>query len=655
VRIIFVDNLLFEDAEGIRRYVLQPHLGLISLIAVLEAHGHEGLLFDPKVEVHRGDLKLDEFLYQRMARRLLEIEPDAVGFTSLGCNFICTVKTARYIKQWAPSIPIMLGGPHATVLDREILESFSEFDVIARNEAECTIIPLVEALEDKSFSDIPGITFRRCSCVQRNPSGGIISDLDSLPFPAYHHYPVKDLGLKSLRVDAGRGCPFQCTFCSTATFFGRKYRLKSAERLVQELDSLKVRYGITDFALTHDLFTVNKRKVSEFCEAVKNRGYTWKCSARMDCVDGELLREMAAAGCRSIYYGIEAGSTRMQQISKKHLDLGLFDQTLASTQDLQMASTISFITGYPEEQKSDQDATLDLIGTCFSRMAAPLNIQLHLLTPEPGTELLEQYAGKILYDGHISDFNFPNLECDDAMFTEGHPSVFVNHHYFPSHLPRWQHVFVTTAYPILYEMGFQVLRYLVSQHGGKFSLLMHSILSWARKAGVRSSCTVSTVESYFEWKYGKNSHITGLVRYMTKASELRRYAVNNRQDLAKRTSLGQDTGRYQLSPLACVVRTVPDCPLILQQLASDKQEVPEAARSRRRYNFLLRLCSPETDTIENLVLNDPSAHLLEFFKECKVWNGGAAFESTTGYPAPPAEFLNSLVHRGVLETVVDGR
>src|SRR5258708_29952871 len=99
MRVVFVDNLLFEDAEGIRRYVLQPHLGLISLIAVLESKGHEGLLFDPKVEVHRGGLELNEGLYHKIARRLLEMEPDAVGFTTLGCNFICTVKTAKYLRR----------------------------------------------------------------------------------------------------------------------------------------------------------------------------------------------------------------------------------------------------------------------------------------------------------------------------------------------------------------------------------------------------------------------------------------------------------------------------------------------------------------------------------------------------------------------------
>ncbi len=327
MRVVFVDNLLFEDAEGVRRYVLQPHLGLISLIAVLESAGHEGILFDPKVEVALGRLKFEEGIYEEIARRVLLLEPDAVGFTSLGCNFICTARAAGYIKLLGGDIPVLLGGPHATVLDQVILRNFPQFDVIVRNEAEFTILALLESLRGRKFANVPGVSFRVAGTVWQNAGQPSIADLDTLPIPAYHQYPVRELGLTTLRVDAGRGCPFQCTFCSTASFFGRKYRLKSSARLVHELDDLNRQYGITDFALTHDLFTVSKKKVLEFCDAVDGRGYTWKCSARMDCVDDELLERMSSAGCSSIYYGIESGSERMQKISKKHLDLGLFDST----------------------------------------------------------------------------------------------------------------------------------------------------------------------------------------------------------------------------------------------------------------------------------------------------------------------------------------
>ena len=101
------------------------------------------------------------------------------------------------------------------------------------------------------------------------------------------------------------------------------------------MDGLNSIYGFNVFKLNHDLFTVNRKKVVEFCHAMLERNYTWSCSARVDCVDPELLELMWEAGCRDIYFGIEAGSARMQAISRKRLDLDLVEPTLDVTSRLE--------------------------------------------------------------------------------------------------------------------------------------------------------------------------------------------------------------------------------------------------------------------------------------------------------------------------------
>jgi radical SAM superfamily enzyme YgiQ (UPF0313 family) len=647
MRIVFVDNLLFEDAEGIRRYILQPHLGLLSLIAVLEAAGHHAYLFDPKVEITKGRLHLNSDLYCEMARAVLRFRPDAVGFTSLGCNFICTAKTASYLREMEPDLPILLGGPHATVLDRAILKAFPQFDVIVRNEAEETILAVIDSLPRRAFWKLPGITYSFKEAIQTNTGEPLIADLDKLPIPAYHRYPVRELGLTSLRVDAGRGCPFQCTFCSTASFFGRRYRLKSAARLRDELDFLHREYGISDFALTHDLFTVNRRKVIEFCDAIEGRGYTWKCSARQDCVDPQLLERMQAAGCRSIYYGIEAGSKRMQAISQKRLDLGLFDPILDCTQKLGMSATVSFITGYPEEEKVDQDATLDLIGHSFEKDAAPLNVQLHLLTPEPGTALLNQYVGSIKFDGHISDFNFPLLEGDDANLIASNPDVFINHHYFPSVLSRDRHIFVTTSYQYLYALGFPLLRYILRRFDGRLSNLIDSMDTWRMQGRLIAVCDQETIIHFFANKLGVSHHITGLVRYMLAAAELRRKAINN--DTTRANPVTDISSRHVLSERAAVLLRIPDCPRILEELVADRDVRLSPHLLRRRYDFLLHLLSPGTDVLENLELSRASAAYLYQMGMAQGRVLGAVRRTEASYPSPPTSFTDALVRRGVLK------
>ena len=151
----------------------------------------------------------------------------------------------------------------------------------------------------------------------------------------------------------------------------------------------------------------------------------------MDCVDESLLSKMSGSGCQSIYYGVEAGSARMQRIVQKRLDVSLVVPCIATTIDVGIAPTVSFITGYPQEEQADQDATLNMIGAVISEHRGNVQAQLHLLTPEPGTQLFAEFGDQVEYDGHISDFNFPPLESDDSTIMKASPDVFMIHHYFP--------------------------------------------------------------------------------------------------------------------------------------------------------------------------------------------------------------------------------
>jgi radical SAM superfamily enzyme YgiQ (UPF0313 family) len=600
VRVTFADNLLIDRRDDEYRFDLQPHLGLISLIAVAEAAGHEGVLYDPKIGLSRGELPLDRSLYGRMADEILATDPDVVGLTTLGCNFICTIKVASHIRRLAPEIPLLLGGPHASILHREIAAGWPQFDAIVRNEAEATIVQLLAAAGERDFVGVPGVTYRTGGEVLENPGAPLIQDLDQLPWPAYHRYPIECLGADWLRVEAGRGCPFSCTFCSTASFFGRRYRLKSATRLCAELDDLHERYGVSHFALTHDLFTVDRHKVAAFCDVVHDRGYTWTCSARMDCVSPELLERMSAAGCRSIYYGVETGSPRMQSVVRKRLDLALFFPTLETTERVGMAATASFITGYPEEEKADQDETLDLIGSSFYRCAESLMVQLHLLTPEPGTRLMAEFGDELRYDGHVTDFNFPTLEPDDAAIMRDNPSVFMNHHYFATAVARRRHIVVTSVYHPLFKLGFPVLRRLLDAYDGRLSLLMDHIVAWADEKRDPGHFDSAFLCRFMLGTWGPDHHLTSLVRYMLAAAALRPDGPPaDDGDIA-----------YELSPAATVLSDIHDCPAILAAIAAGIAEIPPAMKARRS-NYVLVLDRREARAVRNFELDDASVRVLE--------------------------------------------
>jgi radical SAM superfamily enzyme YgiQ (UPF0313 family) len=642
MRLSLVDNLLITRRGREVVYDLQPHLGLLSLIGAAQAAGHHCRLIDPKLELHAGRVQLDATLYRRIARSVLETGPDAVGLTSLGCNFVCTVKIARYLKQELPELPILLGGPHATILDQCVMQRFPEFDYVVRNEAEVTLPLLLGAIGAGRLPvAVPGVTYRAGGGIVCNPGGASIDDLDTLPLADYSHYPIRELGLSNLRVEAGRGCPYECTFCSTSTFFGRRYRLKSVPRLVAELHSLRERFGVSNFGLTHDLFTVNKSKVRDFCDGIRGRDLQWSCSARTDCVDPDLLAEMRAAGCTAIYYGIETGSRRMQRVIRKKLKLDGADPVIDATLKLGIATTASFITGYPDETEADQNETLDLIGSYYARAIAPLNVQLHLLTPEPGTDLVKNPDAELLFDGHISDFNFPTLESDDETMLRSEREVFVNHHYFRTLIARQRNIFVTEALPRLHALGFPVLSRIVARFDGRLSRFVEELM--LGQAGSDAATDwYGLLISFFEQRFGDTDVLTAMVRYAASGARLLEAPTG-----PVRTEF-QTGNRFRLSSSAALLRDMPDVPAMIAGLS--RSESIEVDKTDDHGDWLICVDRLAKRSLRNLRLEPLAADMIEFLLVPRTISECRDRASAAHGSGEVDRFLVQLCEEGLLET-----
>src|SRR5262249_48402881 len=124
-------------------------------------------------------------------------------------------------------------------------------------------------------------------------------------------------------LEVGRGCPFQCEFCSTAPYWHRRHRVKSPTRILEEIRTVQHLFGTKRVHFTHDLFTTNGTWVKSMCEALIGAGSPvgWTCSARTDTVDEYLLSLMKEAGCSAIYFGLESGSERILREIKKNIPL----------------------------------------------------------------------------------------------------------------------------------------------------------------------------------------------------------------------------------------------------------------------------------------------------------------------------------------------
>lgn len=643
MKLLLVDNLILPEKGSLATMDVHPHLGLLALAAAAAAQGHSSTIYDPKRLLRSGHLRYDDTLYERVALELLAAQPQAVGFTTLGCSFLFALNVAAELKRREPELPILLGGPHATMLHRPILERFPQFDLVARHECDELIAPLLDALPSRRLEHIPGLSWRDGKRLRFTEGKPKVDDLDSLPFTDYDHYPVGDLGLDLLRIEAGRGCPFMCTFCSTAGFFQRSFRLKSAPRLVQELDRLHERYGVRDFKLDHDMFTVNRHKVLEFCHAVRGRGYRWRASARVDCVDEALLEAMAEAGCVDLYFGIETGSERMQRICQKRLDLKQVQPILQAAERLGIDATASFITGYPEETQADQDDTLDMLG----RLHGPRCLtQLHVLAPEPGTPLFDQHGAALAYDGYGGPYNTELVSPADEALVRGHPDIFPTYHHYPATLPRRHHVFATEAVAMLRRLGPVVLRYLLRDFGGRLSLLVGD---W-RNHGPTPPGAEDLI-AYLAQRFGAGHHVVSLARYA-----LCLHAGGDERDGRSLPAPEPfDPQRsYRLQQQARVLADLHDCEQVLQCIreAPDAHALLDEAQFVQRRSYLVTRRGAQA---ASWCLEPGAAYLVSLFEQPRRCTDVMAWmRQAAGGAAVDVTFFATLAHEQVLVAAQDG-
>ena len=167
-------------------------------------------------------------------------------------------------------------------------------------------------------------------------------------------------GGADLYLDVGRGCPFKCTFCSTAPFWKRAFRMKSIGRIIQEMALVRTRYGINHINFSHDLFTGNMRWVERFCDslAAANLMMTWSCSTRTDRIHANCWRGWPGPDAVEIYYGIDSGSAKNQTEIGKDLDLHQAYNIVRTTRSCGIRPVTGFICGYPMERKEDFEETL---------------------------------------------------------------------------------------------------------------------------------------------------------------------------------------------------------------------------------------------------------------------------------------------------------
>ncbi|MEA3336828.1 MAG: radical SAM protein [Chloroflexota bacterium] len=391
-----------------------PPLGLGYLAAVAEQEGHE-------VRIH--DFGLFPFRpIEQDAQEVIDFRPDLIALTSMTTSFHYVERLLAQLKKQL-AIPVIIGGPHATSLPDGTLSN-PHIDYLIYGEGEYIWQDFLRALHsgDERWDQIQGLWYKDGDKII--PGGGRkpIEDLDALPFPSRHLFDLNKYPLYApngepmLTILSSRGCPYNCSFCFKG-IVGRSYHQRSPENIVAELREVHDTYGVRNFYFIDDLFTIDVRRLEEILDRFieEDLDFRWRCLARVDRVNPELLQKMYRAGCRQIHFGIESGNEDVLKRTAKHINLNQVRDAVRWTEDAGIRSKGYFILGLPGDNEETMQETIE-----FAASLDLTEAMFSIATPFPGTalwnELVERNPGTVYNADFTKTYYYNNYTAEIAPF-----------------------------------------------------------------------------------------------------------------------------------------------------------------------------------------------------------------------------------------------
>jgi radical SAM superfamily enzyme YgiQ (UPF0313 family) len=377
-------------------------LGLAYIAAVLRQHGYRPSIVDLNIN------GMDAARVQDLIRMA---DPAILGISTHTETYLSGLECARAAKEIRPDLPVVFGGPHATVMHEEVIQEDC-VDYVVRAEGELTMVELADFLIKGigAPADIKGITYKRDGVVASTPDRPFIEDPDTLPFPDRGLLPLECYAFPGNVLTSRGGCPFNCDFCAVNNIWKGRRRFRRAEKVVEEVRSIMTQFRLPGVAFADDTFTLNRAHTLRLCgllkrEALEGNGVSWTCSTRADLVDRELLEEMVAAGCYGIQYGVEAGSQEILDLIGKGITLEQVRQAVRDSKELGVQDVLcSFMFPHPADTVETIRAQKEFMKE-LSGLGARINMSY--TTPYPGTLYYEnaKELGISVLSSSWDDFN----------------------------------------------------------------------------------------------------------------------------------------------------------------------------------------------------------------------------------------------------------
>ena len=390
------------------------NLGLSCLAGNLLLH---------KYDVRILDANATDESPEAITEKVLEYAPDIIGFSIKTATAKAAFLISKTIKRSYRSAIHVIGGPHVTLAYEEVLNENPEIEYAFLGESELSFVDFVNRLNGKQpLTEVSGIAYRAGSDIFVTKRE-YIDDLDSLAYPNLE--VIENFSFKDFRYPmvSSRGCPYSCIYCCVGIVSSKKWRARTPENIIEELNYVKRKHGITSFEILDDNFTLRVERAKEFCRQLieSKLNMSWYChnGIRADKIDLELAKLMKKAGCTSVALGIESGNEKTFDSIKKGEKLEAIVRAVKLIKETGMKAVGYFIIGLPGDSLEGIKKTID-----FQQKLGLDGFTYGILNPYPHTEVYDiiKRDGKMLMDikdsSHFSDspiipFEMPGFSRDE--------------------------------------------------------------------------------------------------------------------------------------------------------------------------------------------------------------------------------------------------
>jgi magnesium-protoporphyrin IX monomethyl ester (oxidative) cyclase len=405
-----------------------PPLGLAYIGAVLEKAGYKVEILDTVALNWRNPIKVNGMLHfgqgwKDVSKSIVRSKPDIVGVSCLFSSQSQNAhKVAELAKTYDSEVPVVVGGAHPSAVPQNVLED-QNVDYVVIGEGEATMLEFLDKYsKGVPLNDTEGLAYRVGKETKLTPTREFIKSLDSLPFPARHLLPMEEyfnamtshasavMRRRFTSMITSRGCPFNCVFCSIHTVWGHRWRPRSPENVLLEIEHLVNTFKIREVHFEDDNLTLDRRRIEKICDMIiENRlDIKWATpnGVAIWTLNQNLLKKMKKSGCYKLDFGIESGDINTLKFIGKPINLAHARKVIQWTNEAGIWTHGFFVIGFPHERRESIYNTLKFAVKSDLDFAS-----FFIATPYPGTALLDIMEKEDMISSNLS---WSGLRVSDA-------------------------------------------------------------------------------------------------------------------------------------------------------------------------------------------------------------------------------------------------